>query len=323
MIKKIILLSLLFVAIFFISIKFGAITIENKEIFGLIKNSYFGENKDLLMELRLPRVVGASLVGVALAISGCVMQGITRNPLADPGILGISSGANLFMTISMIVLPNINYFGINIFCFLGASLGTIIVFILGNSKIHSKNTYKLILSGVAISTLFFSLSEALSLKFNVYKEASMWLNGGLLGINFKQISIASIFIIGATIFIYIKSTNLTVLSFDEQISISLGENLRKSKILFLTLNIFLAGSAVALAGNLTFLGLVVPHVSRKIVGNDYKKIIPIASLLGAIFLLISDLMARIILAPFEIPLTAIVSIIGLPFFLIIVKKKGI
>ncbi len=197
------------------------------------------------------------------------------------------------------------------------------MFILGNSKIHSKNTYKLILSGVAISTLFFSLSEALSLKFNVYKEASMWLNGGLLGINFKQISIASIFIIGATIFIYIKSTSLTVLSFDEQISISLGENLRKSKILFLTLNIFLAGSAVALAGNLTFLGLLVPHVSRKIVGNDYKKIIPIASLLGAIFLLISDLMARIILAPFEIPLTAIVSIIGLPFFLIIVKKKGI
>ena len=307
---------------FLVSIKLGAATISLKEMFSILLDTSNNKNLLILKEIRIPRVLGAALVGAALATSGAIMQGVTKNPLADPSLLGVSSGSSLALVLSVVPYPNLGSLGRTIFCFIGATLGTIIVINISQVKYGKMSTFRLVLAGSSISALFYAISEAIGLYFRISKDTSMWNNAGLIGTSWSQIIFICPFIFIGCIIALSYSKQLTILSLNEELSIALGQKTKKIRFILLGTNIILAGSSVALAGNLTFIGLIIPHIVRKFIGSDYKFIIPISILAGASLVLLSDTLARTISIPYETPISAITSIMGLPFFLFIIFKEG-
>lgn len=324
--KKFLFILTLFIFILFItflvSVKLGAAKISIKDILLIFSDSVNNKNLLILKEIRIPRVLGAALVGAALATSGAIMQGVTKNPLADSGLLGISSGSSLVLVLSMIFYPNLGYLGKTIFCFIGATFGTIIIIGISRIKYGKMGTFRLILAGSSISALFYAISEAIGLYFRLSKDTSMWNNAGLIGTSWNQIILISPFIFMGFIIALIYSKQLTILSLNEELSIALGQKTKRIRFILLGTNIILAGSSVALVGNLTFIGLIIPHIVRKFVGNDYKFIIPTSIFAGASLVLLADTLARTISVPYETPISAITSIMGLPFFLFIIFKEG-
>lgn len=306
---------------FFFSIIWGAKEIPLNIFFDLFDISKNNKELLILREIRLPRVIGALFVGGALGLSGAIMQGITKNPLADPGLLGTTAGANLFLVLVLSIFRKTSFINITLFCFIGATLGTLFVFGL-NSFNKKSSSLKLILAGSAVTSLFYGLSEAIAITFGISKEVSMWTSGGLLGTSMTQLKILIPFIIIGIIIALIFSKELTLLSLNDEVAIALGQKTFKVKLFLFISLIILCGSAVALVGNMAFIGLIIPHIGRKIVGHDYRYLIPISILMGSILMLIADTLARVISAPYETPIVAVISMISLPFFIILIKKGG-
>lgn len=250
------------------------------------------------------------------------MQGMTRNPLADPGLLGLTAGANAALAVTLAMIPAANYFGIMVACFIGAAVGGALVFGLGSMKKGGFSPFRIVLAGAAISAFLTAVAEGIGLYFKISKDISMWTAGGLIGTTWGQLQVIFPFILIAMIVALLLSRQLSILSLSEEAAIGLGQNTNRTKAMLFVVITALAGAAVALAGNMAFVGLLVPHIVRAIVGVDYRHIIPMSAVAGAIFMLFADLMGRTINAPFETPVAAIVAMLGLPFFLIIVRKGG-
>lgn len=286
----------------------------------------FTDSKDsqvlILREIRLPREVAAIFVGGALAVSGAIMQGVTRNPLADPGLLGLTAGANAALAITIVLIPSANYFVMFIACFVGAALGAGIVMGISAASRGGFSPFRLVLAGAAISAFLSAISEGIGLLFKISKDVSMWTAGGLIGTTWSQLAIIIPFITIGVLISIILSKQVTILSLSEEVAAGLGQKTKSMKVLLFVITTMLAGAAVALVGNLAFIGLMVPHIVRSMTGTDYRTIIPMSILVGAIFMLLADTLGRTIHAPFETPVAAIVSMIGLPFFLFILRKGG-
>lgn len=266
--------------------------------------------------------MAAIFVGAALSVSGAIMQGITRNPLADPGLLGLTAGANAALAITIAFIPSANYFGITIACFIGAAFGTMMVFGISSLKKGGFSPLRIILAGSAVSAFLYAIAEGVGIYFKISKNVSMWTAGGLIGTSWSQLGIIVPFIVIGILVSLFLSRQLTILSLHEEIAVGLGQKTTQIKAILFIIIILLAGASVALVGNMVFIGLMVPHIARAIVGTDYRFIIPMSAILGATFLLFADTLGRTIHAPFETPVAAIVAIIGLPFFLLIVRKGG-
>lgn len=250
------------------------------------------------------------------------MQGMTRNPLADPGLLGLTAGANAALAITLAFIPAANYFGIMIACFIGAAVGAALVFGLGSVKRGGFSPFRIVLAGAAISAFLSALAEGIGIYFKISKDVSMWTAGGLIGTTWGQLKVISPFIAVSLVIALLLARQLSILSLSEEAAIGLGQKTMQTKALLFVAITMLAGAAVALAGNMAFVGLLVPHIVRAIVGVDYRHIIPMSAIAGAIFMLFADLLGRTINAPFETPVAAIVAMLGLPFFLLIVRKGG-
>lgn len=316
------LFFLLFALAFFGAIAFGAADISLRDVWLALTSSETNEKINILREIRFPREVAAALVGAALAVSGAIIQGITRNPLADPGLLGLTAGANAALAMAMAFFSNLNFFGIMMACFIGAGIGSLIVFGIGKMQRGGLSPFRLVLAGAAVSTFFYAVSDGISLVFKVSKSVTMWTAGGLIGTTWNQLlwvtPVVLVGILGAVLF----SRQLTILSLSEEVAIGLGQKIERIKAVLFLITVLLAGAAVALVGNLVFVGLLVPHVVRAIVGTDYRFIIPSSALIGATFMLLADTLGRTVNAPYETPIIAVVAVLGLPFFLIIVRKGG-
>lgn len=300
----------------------GAETISMQEVIRALVTKDSSSGIHILREIRFPRIAAALLVGSALGVSGAVMQGMTRNPLADPGLLGLSAGANTALAISMAFLPNLNYFSMMIASFMGAAIGALLVLGLGASKIGGFTPLRLVLAGAAVSAFLTALSEGIGIYFKLSKFISMWTAGGLMGTNWNQVKVIGICILIGLCLALLMAKQLTILSLSEEIAISLGQNTFRTKMVLFFANIILTGSAVALAGNMAFVGLIVPHFVRAIVGTDYRRVIPMSMLTGGTFIVFSDFLARMIGRPYETPMVAVVSMLGLPIFLLLAKKGG-
>ncbi|MGX2961913.1 FecCD family ABC transporter permease [Peribacillus sp. JNUCC 23] len=312
----------LFVSMFIVSIVFGAADTSIKDVWLSLTSNTTSSAISIIREIRLPREVGAIFVGAALAVSGAIMQGITRNPLADPGLLGLSAGANTALAITIAFIPSVNYFGIMIACFIGAAVGSFLVFGISTMKKGGFSPLRIVLAGSAISAFLYAIGDGISIYFKVAKNVSMWTSGGLIGTNWAQLqAIIPIILIGILISI-VLSRQLTILSLNEEVAVGLGQKTTQIKVILFVVIILLAGASVALVGNMAFIGLMIPHIVRAIVGTDYRSIIPMSAILGAIFMLLADTLGRTMYSPYETPVFAIVSLIGLPFFLIIVHKGG-
>lgn len=309
------------IASLLVAMKLGAANISVSDIWLAIIGDT-SKNSLILREIRFPRELAALLVGSALAVSGAIMQGMTRNPLADPGLLGLTAGANAALAIAIALAPSLNYFGIMTACFLGAAVGAIVVFGIASAKRGGFSPFRLVLAGAAVSTFFFAVAEGVGIYFKVSKDISMWTAGGVIGTTWSQLQIIAPMIgIGIGIALLL-SKQLTLLSLSEEVAVGLGQNTFKIKMFLFVLIIILAGSAVALVGNLAFVGLMIPHIVRALVGTDYRFILPMSAVIGGAFMLLADTLGRTLNAPYETPVAALVAVMGLPFFLIIVRKGG-
>ncbi|MFD2131002.1 FecCD family ABC transporter permease [Pseudogracilibacillus auburnensis] len=321
-IYKLIVATIVLLLMFVAAILFGAANTSMKDIWLALMTNESNEAISVIRDIRLPREIAAVFVGAALAVSGAIMQGMTRNPLADPGLLGLTAGANAMLAITVAFFPSINYFGIMIACFIGALIGTIMVFSIGAIKKGGLSPFRIVLAGAAVSAFLYAIEQGIGIYFKVSKDVSMWTAGGLIGTTWTQLKMMVPFIVLGIFIAMILSRQLTILSLNEEVAIGLGQKIAIIKTTLFVVIITLAGTAVALVGNIAFIGLMIPHIVRAIVGTDYRYIIPMSAIIGATFMLFADTIARTINAPYETPIIAVVAILGLPFFLFIVRKGG-
>lgn len=325
---SIFLLILLFVSIG-LAVTQGSVDISIKEVYSIIFYKLFnigqsenlsnGAVHDVVWLIRLPRIILAIAVGMGLSVVGIVMQAIVKNPLADPYILGVSSGASLGATIAVILGVG-SVFGSNaigITGFIGAFIVSILVLLISNIGGRA-NSIKLLLAGAALSSVcsaFSSFIVYLSDDGDTLKTITFWLMGSLAGAKWEElIFILPIIIIG-TIFFITQYRTLNLMLLGDEVSITLGTDLHKYRHMYLLITSLMIGVLVYASGMIGFVGLVIPHIVRMIFGTDHKKIIPIAAILGSIFLIWADVLSRIIIKGTEIPIGILTSIIGAPCFI--------
>ncbi|WP_028612687.1 FecCD family ABC transporter permease [Paenibacillus harenae] len=305
---------------FLLAMLLGAKDVSLRELWHVLANRVGDDKIAMLREIRYPREVAAMLVGAALAVAGAIMQGLTRNPLADPGLLGLTAGANASLALAIAVMPALNYFGIMLICFVGAALGMLLVIGIGAAKKGGLSPFRIVLAGSAVSAFLYAVSDGIGLLFKSSKDVTMWTAGGLVGTTWGQIQVISPFIVVALLVAIVLSKSLTILSLNEEVAVGLGLRTAYIKAVLYIMIILLAGAAVALVGNMAFIGLMIPHMVRALFGTDYRAVIPMSIVWGATFMLMADTLGRTLFAPFETPVVAIMAVLGLPFFLFVVRK---
>ena len=308
-----------------ISISFGAKEIDLFTILKSIFNNGDDVNIKIIRDIRIPRALVSALVGGFLAVSGAIIQGITRNPIADPSVMGITQGATF--TISMafalqILNPKlvIGSFGLMIFAFFGASISGVLVYFISSRKTRKVNPVKLALSGTAIGTLLISLAVGVAMYFNLSQQLSFWISGGLIGVKWESVYLLSIIGTIGVLLAMIISPKITILSLGEEVAIGLGENTNRVRLISIFIVILLTGASVAVAGNIIFVGLIVPQIVKKVVGSDFKYIIPTSLIVGAVLLVYGDIISRMINPPYETPVGSLTALIGAPIFIYLIRK---
>lgn len=279
-------------------------------------------NHQIIMYSRLPRVISALLIGAFLAVSGALMQGVTRNYLASPSIMGVSDGSVFVVTICMIFFPEASSLSLIICSFIGSAIGALIIFGLASLLQNGMSPVRLAIIGTITGAFLSSISLALSTYFQVSQNISFWYNSKLHQITPDKIKFIIPFAIVGMIAAMAISKSITILSLGDEISISLGQRTRLIKIIAMTTVVILTGISVALAGKIVFIGLIIPHIIRFLIGSDYRWIIPCSAVTGAIFLALCDIVSRFLNYPFETPIGVVTSLIGVPFFLYLARTKG-
>jgi iron complex transport system permease protein len=279
-------------------------------------------NHQIIINSRLPRVSGALLVGAALAISGALMQGITGNYLASPGMMGVSDGSVLAITLCMVLLPNGSNMERMLFSFLGSALGASLVFGLGSLLPSGLAPVRLVILGSILGTFLNGIAAILAIHYQTAQEISFWYNARLHQISPEHFKLAAVFIITGILVALPVAKHITLLSLGEEVAVSLGQKTHLVKEIGMFAVLLLSGTAVALAGKISFVGLMIPHITRFLVGVDYKWRIPCAGVIGGVFLGCSDLLSRFLNYPFETPVSVITALVGVPFFLYLAGKRG-
>ncbi|MFJ8268618.1 FecCD family ABC transporter permease [Peribacillus asahii] len=306
-----------------LSISFGAADISLKTVWSAV----FHFNPDLtahqiIRDIRMPRVLGAAMVGACFAVSGAIMQGMTRNPLADSGLLGLNAGATFMLAVCFAFFPGLSYMYLILFSFIGAGLGAGLVYGTGSLAKGGLTPMRLVLAGAAVSALLAALSEGVALYFQIGQDLAFWYAGGVSGTRWLNLQIMSPWIVLAMIGAILLSRSITLLSLGDEVALGLGQRTKAIKFCGIIIVLILAGSAVSVVGAVGFVGLIVPHVTRFLVGHDYRWIIPCSIILGSLLVVLADLCARMVNPPFETPIGALIALLGVPFFLYIARKGG-
>ncbi|MDT3495838.1 iron ABC transporter permease [Bacillus toyonensis] len=314
---------MLILATVILSILYGAKSIDAETVWNALFHFDSSDvNHNIIITSRLPRVVAALLVGAFLAISGALMQGMTRNYLASPSIMGVTDGAAFVITLCMIFLPGMSSIGMVLCSMIGSALGAGIVFGFGSLLQNGLSPVRLAIIGTVIGTFLSSVSAAMASYFQISQNVSFWFNAKLDQVDPNIIKITIPFgIIGIVLALFI-SKSITILSLGEEVSINLGQRTKLVKAMAILSVIFLTGTAVALVGKVGFVGLIIPHITRFIIGVDYKWILPCAGVIGGVFLALCDVLSRFVNHPFETPIGVVTSLIGIPFFLYLIRTRG-
>ncbi len=305
-----------------LSVSFGAADIS----FPVVWEAIFHFNPDvtqhqIIQELRLPRVLGGAMVGASFAVAGAIMQGMTRNPLADSGLLGLNAGAGLALAICFALYPGLPFMHLIMFSFIGAGVGAGLVYGIGSLAQGGLTPVRLVLAGAALSALFSALSEGIALYFQVGQDLAFWYAGGVAGTKWYQLKIMLPWVAAAIAGAIALSRSITMLSLGEEVARGLGQRTNLVKLAGAVIVLVLAGSAVSVVGAVGFVGLIIPHLARKLVGVDYRWIIPCSAVLGSLLVVYADLAARMVRPPYETPLGALIALIGVPFFLYLARKE--
>ena len=307
-----------------LSLKYGTETISLKTI-GESFTHYDVQDKlhQTVRYLRLPRLLGTLLVGALLALSGQLMQAVTRNPLADPSILGVTGGASLAVAITYGLGFNLGSPLRSVVAMLGSLLAIGLIVSMTGSRNKGINPIKMALAGTAMSGFFSSLSIAIGLQTKTSRNLSFWLAGGFSGTTFLDVRILLTILFVCLLVTWWISVEINLLSLGDEVASSLGGSLLKARYLGLLIMVVATGASVAIAGNIGFIGLCIPHIVRLILGDRFQGTFFVTCLTGGLLLSLADLVARTINPPFEIPIGAITAIIGAPFFILLARKyKG-
>jgi iron complex transport system permease protein len=307
---------------FVFSITKGAVDISLKTVWNALFHFESTQPHHLIVrDMRLPRVSAGALVGAALAVAGAVMQGVTRNPLADSGLMGLSAGAGFALCVCFAFFPELSYRHIVMFSFLGAGAGAALVNAVAFLRRGGASPMRLILAGVAVSSLLAALSQGLALYFNVAQSIMFWTVGGVANSTWEQIRIILPWISGALLGAVVLSPAISLLSLGEDTAKGLGLNTAAVHTLCSLIVLILAGVSVSVVGAVSFVGLIIPHIARFLVGVDYRRLIPSSAVLGALLVVLADLGARTLNPPFETPVGAVIALIGVPFFLYLAHRQ--
>jgi iron complex transport system permease protein len=275
----------------------------------------------IVMDLRLPRIIAGALVGAAFAVAGAIMQGTTRNPMADSGLLGLNAGAGFALSVCFAFFPDMGYMNIILFSFLGAALGAGLVNGVAAMRRGGATPMRLVLAGAAVSALLAALSQGIALYFDVAQAIMFWTVGGVAGSNWEQVKIMTPWILGALLGAIALSRSVSLLSLGEDVAKGLGLNTAIANALCSLIVLILAGASVSVVGAVGFVGLIIPHLARYLVGVDYRWIIPSSAVMGALLMVAADLGARMLNPPFETPIGVLTALVGVPFFLYLSRKQ--
>lgn len=298
----------------------GSVNLSFTEIINALINNDNKMVTTIVYKMRLPRNILAALVGANLAVSGVLLQSVMKNPLADPGITGVSSGASVAAIFILLLLPQ--YTGmLPIAAFIGGAIACILVFLMAYK--NGLKPGRIVLAGVAINTILGGVISYLSTMYSDrIQSAMLWLNGSLATKTWADVEMLFIYsIVGLVVSLFlIRSAN--VLQLGDDAATNLGFNVNLTRLLISGVAVFLAATSTAVVGIISFVGLIVPHIARMIMGSDHKFTIPFSMILGSIVLLVADTLGRTIGGAVEIPVGVIMSIVGGPFFLYLLRKRG-
>lgn len=304
------------------SVAYGAADISLNTIFAALTNFDGSANHLIIRTVRLPRSLIAILVGSALAVAGAIMQGLTRNPLADPAILGLEAGASLAVVTAIFLFGSSSLSHYVGFALIGAGVTAVAVYWLSSLGRGGLTPLNLTIVGAALTSLFYSLTTGiLIVSQRTLDEIRFWLAGSIAGRDFSMLVQVLPYILVGLVMAFALGRQITILNLGEDIAKGLGQNTVWVKAIAAFSVVLLAGSAVAIAGPIGFVGLVVPHIVRLVVSVDYRWILPYAAIVGAILLLLADLSSRLLLAPQELPVGIMTAIVGAPFFLYLARSK--
>lgn len=320
----VILLGAVFAIVVIIgSLLSGTVKITLPDIFRLMGgNLQNGLARQIIKNIRLPRIITGFFVGMNLAVAGVLLQSILRNPIASPNIIGVNAGAGLMAVLIMTVFPGqVAFIPLAAFC--GALGASLLIYFLATHSSMSSSTVHIVLAGVAVSSLLKAVSSGLmTLNSDVLDVTYSWLLGSLSGRSWQAVRTIipySFLAMSAAIFI---SPKLNLFALGDEVAGSVGLKVGLYRTLVIIISSVLAGSAVSVAGTIGFVGLIAPHTARLIIGADHRYLVPLSAIFGSILLVLSDTLARTIFQPVELSVGIITSVLGSPFFLLMLYKKG-
>lgn len=308
------------IVVFSFSIHVGSVKIPLKDVwYYILSTNALGSMHDIVWNIRLPRNILAALVGAALAVSGALLQGLMRNPLADPQIIGVSSGAGLAGMIILILFPSYMHL-LPPFAFLGALIAVAFVYALAWK--NGIQPVRVILAGVAVAAFFGAGTSALMSFYSDRVHGTInFMVGGLATKSWEEVRLSWPYIVVGLVLALFLANKMNILVLGDSAAKGLGQNVELTRVVVTLVATLLAGAAVSVVGLLGFVGLVVPHIARLMFGNDYRLLIPVSIFLGAATVMLCDTIARSLFSPFELPVGVIMGFIGAPFFLYLLRRR--
>ena len=271
----------------------------------------------LVRDVRIPRAISTAFVGGLLGITGAMMQGVTRNPVAEPSLMGITQGATFAIALLGMSSSLYGLLGNTLAAFVG-----LLVLAFSMKSARNMNMSRLLLAGTALSTFFISMATVIALLTNKSQSLAFWITGGFRAVTWNSVML--LLIVGGmtTIIALFLAPKINIVNLGEDVCIGLGENPVKIRMITLLLIIPMCAVCVAVAGNIAFVGLIVPHIIRKLLGTDYRVIMPVSFLGGAMLVIWADVLARLVNQPYETPIGLFTSLVGVPLFIWMVRKES-
>lgn len=304
-----------------LAVRLGSVPISFKDIYSSI--FHYNETLELMLvrDVRIPRALAVLLTGGILGVTGSMIQGVTRNPIAEPSILGISQGATLVIAIFYATGIAINTRNVMIASFIGALITGIIVLGFILKKANNQSITKILLAGTAMSTFFMSLTTIIGLLSNQSQMIGFWVSGGFRNASWADFTLVFVTGIIGLVIAILLAPKINILNLGDDVAIGLGQNPEKIRTITLLVMIPMCAAAVAVGKNIAFVGLIVPQIVKKILGEDYRRNIPCSFLLGAVLLTYADVAARMLFNPYEVPIGIFTALIGVPFFISVARKE--
>lgn len=304
-----------------LAVRLGSVHIAFTDIYDSIFN--YSESLELMLvrDVRIPRALSVLMTGGILGVTGAMIQGVTRNPIAEPSILGVSQGATLVTAVFYVAGIGLSTRNVMIASLIGAFLTGLLVLLFISKKANNNSIAKILLAGTAMSTFFMSLTTVVGLLSNQSQMIGFWVAGGFRNASWADFRL--VFIVGTMglIIAVFMSPKINILNLGDDVAIGLGQNPERIRFIVLMVMIPMCAAAVAVGKNIAFVGLIVPQIVRKFLGEDYRKNIPCSFLLGAVLLTFADVAARMLFNPYETPIGVFTALIGMPFFIAAARKE--